>query len=116
MSDLIEVCEINELSDGTMKLVSIKETDILLARVGEEYFAVDNRCPHMGGKLSQGILEGTIVTCPKHGSQFNLRDGQVARWLKGSGLISKLGKIIKSPRSIATYNVEVKDNKIWVKI
>ncbi len=44
----------------------------LLARVGDKYYAADNRCPHMGGKLSPGKLEGTVVTCPRHGSQFDL--------------------------------------------
>ena len=41
----------------------------------------------MGGKLSQGKLEGTAVTCPRHGSQFDLTDGRVVRWLKESGLV-----------------------------
>lgn len=116
MSDLVEVCEASEPSEGTMKMVSVKGKDILLAHIGDKYYATDNRCPHMGGNLSHGKLEGTVVTCPKHGSQFDLSDGHVVRWLKGSGLISKIGKTLKSPRPIVTYNVEVKDNKIWVNI
>jgi nitrite reductase/ring-hydroxylating ferredoxin subunit len=50
-----------------------------------------------------------VVTCPRHGSQFDLKDGSVIRWLKGSGVISALGKAIKSPRSIKTYPIKIED-------
>jgi len=70
----------------------------------------------MGGKLSQGTLNGNVVTCPKHGSQFDLKDGRVVRWLKGSGLLSVVGKAIKSPRPIVTYNVKVQDDRIYIEI
>ena len=116
MSSKIEVGKIGELTDGAMKQVMANGREVLLARVGDSYYAADNRCPHMGGMLSQGKLEGTIVTCPRHGSQFDLKDGQVVRWLKGSGLISKLGQTLKSPRPIATYNVEISGDSILIEI
>lgn len=116
MSDLVEVGEISEMLDGTMKVVMVKGHEILLARVGEKYHAADNRCPHMGGKLSQGKLEGTVVTCPKHGSRFDLSDGQVVRWLKSTGLISKMSKALKPPKQLVTYNVKVEDNRIFIEI
>ena len=58
----------------------------------------------------------TIVTCPLHGSQFDLRDGQVVRWLKGTGLIAMVGRVLKSPRPLAIYNVKVEGDKILVEI
>jgi len=116
MGDLVPVGEIGGLADGTMKSVLVKGREILLARVADEYYAADNRCPHMGGKLSQGKLEGTVVTCPRHGSQFDLTDGRVVRWLKGSGLLSKVGKALKSPRPLATYNVKVEGDRILIEI
>ena len=70
----------------------------------------------MGGTLSQGKLEGTVVTCPRHGSQFELKDGWVVRWLKGSGLISTIGKTLKSPRPVTTYNVEIDGHRILIEI
>jgi len=116
MDNLVQAGRTNELEEGTMKGVLAQGREILLARVGDSYYAADNRCPHMGGKLSQGNLEGTVVTCPRHGSQFDLRDGQVVRWLKGSGLISLVGKVLKPPRRLATYNVKVEDDNIWIEI
>jgi 3-phenylpropionate/trans-cinnamate dioxygenase ferredoxin subunit len=114
MSSMIEVGNSSEFQDGTMKEIAVQGREILITRVGDKYYATDNRCTHMGGKLSQGKLEGTVVTCPKHGSQFELRDGRVVRWLKGSGFVSMLGKAIKSPRPLSRYDVQVVDDKILV--
>ena len=116
MSNMTEVSKSGEIANGTMKEISVEGYEILLARVNDNYYATDNRCPHMGGKLSEGKLEGTVVTCPLHGSQFDLRNGQVVRWLKGSGLLSKVGKILKSPKQLTTYKVIVEDDKILIEI
>ncbi len=47
-----------EFADGTMKRVPVSGREVLIARAGNKYYAADNRCPHMGGDLSQGKLEG----------------------------------------------------------
>ena len=116
MSEFVEVSQINELRDGTMKEVLVQGREILLARVGDKYYAANNRCPHMGAKLAQGKLEGTIVTCPKHGSQFELSDGHVVRWTNWSGLISAISKVLKSPTAITVYNVKAQNDKILIEI
>ncbi|MFC2018350.1 Rieske (2Fe-2S) protein [Chloroflexota bacterium] len=90
--------------------------EILLARIGDRYYAAQNRCPHMGGDLSHGRLDGTVVTCPRHGSQFDLTDGRVMRWLGASGVISKVGRLLKSPRPLVVYNVEIKDGRVMVEV
>jgi 3-phenylpropionate/trans-cinnamate dioxygenase ferredoxin subunit len=113
MSKFTEVAKTEELKSGTMKKVSAEGQEILLARVGDKYYAIDNRCPHMKGDLSQGKLEGTVVTCPVHGSQFDISNGQVVRWLKG-GLMSKLGGALKMSRALKVYNVKVEDGKVLV--
>jgi 3-phenylpropionate/trans-cinnamate dioxygenase ferredoxin subunit len=113
MSKFTEVAKIEELKSGTMKTVIAGGHEILLARVGDKYYATDNRCPHMKGDLSQGKLEGTVVTCPVHGSQLDISNGQVVRWLKG-GLMSKLGSALKMSRTLTVYNVKVEDGKVLV--
>lgn len=116
MAGLVEISKTAEIKDGTMMPVIVNDSEILIARVGDKYYASDNRCPHMGGKLSQGKLEGTIVTCPLHNSQFDLETGKVIRWLKGTGLLSKLGETLKSPRPINIYNVKVEGDRVMVEI
>ena len=99
-----------------MKKTEVQGREILLARVGDSYYAADNRCPHLNGDLSQGKLEGTVVTCPRHASQFDLKDGSVVRWLKGSGILSKIGGALKSSRPLTTYRVTVVDDTVLVEI
>lgn len=116
MSKFIQLGKSSEFQDKTLKEVTVQGREILLARIGDKYYAANNRCPHMGGKLVQGKLEGTIVTCPRHGSQFDLTDGRVVRWLKGSGLVAALVKVVKPPTPLTTYAVKVEDDKIVVEI
>lgn len=114
MGKLIRLADISDLAEGEMKKYHIQDIEILLARVDGKYYAVQNKCPHFGGDLSSGTLEGTIITCPRHGSQFNLIDGSIIRWLKGAGIISTVGKMIKSPRKLITYNTTVEGQDIIV--
>ena len=84
MADFIEVGKINDLNDGMMKRVYMDGKDILLARVSGKYYAAAGRCPHMKGMLANGKLKGTVVTCPVHGSRFDLKDGKVKELHKES--------------------------------
>ncbi len=116
MSEWVAAGKSSELADGGMKVVDVRGHQILLARAGDQYLAADNRCPHMGGKLSSGSLEGTIVTCPRHGSQFDLSDGRVVRWLNASRAVSVVGRLLKSPRPLTTYPVRLEGDSIQVEI
>jgi 3-phenylpropionate/trans-cinnamate dioxygenase ferredoxin subunit len=116
MSDFVEIATIDELEEGNMKMFSIGRREIMLARVGDKYYASDNRCPHMGGNLSQGKLEGTVITCPRNYSQFDITDGHVIRWTDWSGIKLAIGKLLKSPRSLKTYKVKIEEEKILVQI
>ena len=116
MGKFVEVSKKDDLVNGTMKEVKVEGHDILLARVADKYYAIDNRCPHFGGNLSRGSLEGTVVICPLHGSKFDLNDGHVVRWLKGSGVLSAVGKALKSPRSTTTYKVKVEGDRVSIEI
>ena len=98
-----------------MKAVNVAGRQILLARVGDKCYAVDSRCPHMKGDLSQGKLEGTVITCPLHGSQFDISNGQVVRWLRG-GLMSKIGNALKLSKDLVVYNVKVEDGRVLVEV
>jgi 3-phenylpropionate/trans-cinnamate dioxygenase ferredoxin component len=116
MGKLIRVASIDDLPEGAMKKYQVQDTEILIVRIGGKYYATQDKCPHFGGDLSAGKLEGSIVTCPRHGSQFNLTDGRVVRWLKGGGLISSIGKTLKSPKKLTTYNVEIQGQEIMVEV
>jgi nitrite reductase/ring-hydroxylating ferredoxin subunit/uncharacterized membrane protein len=71
------VCQESELEEGKPQKVVWQETDLFLLKRGSEIYAMGDKCAHLGGPLSEGKVEGDIVQCPWHGSQFCLKDGSV---------------------------------------
>ncbi|MFQ6674728.1 MAG: Rieske (2Fe-2S) protein [Fidelibacterota bacterium] len=58
------------------KVVIVDDRAIALFRVGGRFYAISNTCPHRGGSLGAGEVNGHIVTCPWHGWQFDCRSGE----------------------------------------
>jgi 3-phenylpropionate/trans-cinnamate dioxygenase ferredoxin subunit len=116
MAEFLEVPGGGELQSGQMKMFDVGNREILLARVGEDFYAADDRCPHMGARLSEGKLEKTVVTCPRHHSQFDLVDGHAVRWTDYSGIKLSMAKAFKSPRPVKTYKVKVEEGKVMVEV
>jgi nitrite reductase/ring-hydroxylating ferredoxin subunit/uncharacterized membrane protein len=69
----------SDLRDGEPKAVVAGETPVLLLRHDDGIHAVHDRCSHRGCSLSEGEIEGHVITCGCHGSQFDVRDGSVLR-------------------------------------
>lgn len=73
----VKVADTSEIPSGQMKAIKFEEKEILVANVNGSYYAIANRCTHAGGDLSKGKLDGTTVTCPKHGAKFDITTGKV---------------------------------------
>ncbi len=101
MSEFTEMAKVSDLKDGMMKKVSAGGHDYLVAQADGKYYCTNLRCPHRGGDLSQGTLEGTVIRCPLHHSQFDLKDGHVIHW---GGLMGS--------QPIKMYEVKVDGDKI----
>ena len=71
------VAQTKDLPPGSAKCVDVKGTLIALFNVDGTYYAIDDECPHSGGPLSEGDVDGCEVECPWHGASFNLKDGSV---------------------------------------
>jgi 3-phenylpropionate/trans-cinnamate dioxygenase ferredoxin subunit len=115
-ADRVEIAKVGDLKPGEMKMVMAKKREILLARVDDAYYAADNRCKHMGGNLSKGKLEGTVVTCPLHGSQYDLKDGHVVRWTTWPGVLLALDRVRSQRRPLQVYPLMVEGDKIMMRI
>ena len=116
MSGFVIACKADEVDEGRMKEVIVQGRAILIANVGGEYYAVAGKCPHLGGNLAHGMLEGAVITCPRHGSQFDITDGHVVRWLKDAGVISKIGKVLKSEKPLVVYNTKIEGGEVMIKV
>jgi 3-phenylpropionate/trans-cinnamate dioxygenase ferredoxin component len=73
----VRVCRFDDIADGTALLVSAKQRKIVLARIGDEVFALQDACPHKGGALHEGkVHTGRCeVICPLHFFRFDVRTG-----------------------------------------
>ncbi len=77
MGTLVKVAEKKDLPAGSAKAVEVNGKQIALFNVDNEYYAIDDTCTHAGGSLSEGDVAGTTVTCPFHGAEFNISNGEV---------------------------------------
>lgn len=76
MANWVRVASRAEVPPGTGKEVHTTGRVIALFNVGGSFYALDGICPHQGGPLGEGELEGTTVTCPWHGWQFDVCGGK----------------------------------------
>jgi nitrite reductase/ring-hydroxylating ferredoxin subunit len=79
MGETVRVEKATIPAEGHTVRVDAGGTPVAVFRVGGRLFALDARCTHVGGPLDRGSLEGTSVTCPWHGSIFDVRDGKLLR-------------------------------------
>jgi nitrite reductase/ring-hydroxylating ferredoxin subunit len=93
----------SDIPPGKMIKVSIDGRDILVANIDGKYCATDDSCTHSGSSLSEGKLDGCIVTCGWHAAQFDCGTG----------------KLVKFPvkiRDLASYNVIVESDNVFVEM
>lgn len=72
----VKVCDVEALPEDSSICVPNAAGPLLVANVGGSLYAIAATCPHRGGDLSKGTIEGGLVTCPRHGAQFDLRTGR----------------------------------------
>ena len=72
----VDVAAADDVSVGAMVHLEVNGRGVLLANVGGSFHAVSDRCAHEGARLSAGRLDGRVVTCPAHGSRFDVTSGK----------------------------------------
>ncbi len=77
MAAFIKAASTGDLAPGQAKRVEVQGRTIALFNLGGTYHAIDDTCPHRGGPLSEGQVEGQVVTCPWHGAKFDVSTGSV---------------------------------------
>src|SRR5262249_13426495 len=73
---LERAAKVSEIPVGSIRELQIGGKSVATANVGGRLYAISNTCLHRGGPLGQGQLEGTVVTCPWHGWQFDVTTGR----------------------------------------
>ena len=114
MTGFVEVAKVSDIDNGMMKKVVIGERAILLEKAQGRVYATGALCPHLQADLSEGTLHGTVLTCPLHGSEFDIRDGHVVRWTDLSGTLLAYAAKSRPPRPLPTYPVRIDGDKVLV--
>ncbi len=65
----------DELQEGVGTALTVNGTEVAVFRCRSQLYGLQNRCPHAGGSLADGVVEGDEVICPLHGYRFNIRTG-----------------------------------------
>jgi nitrite reductase (NADH) small subunit len=95
----VRVAAESEIPEDTGLLVNAGGAPIALFRVEGRCYAIDNACPHRGGPLAEGDLEGPIVHCPWHGWTWDVRTGENKR---------------QPGMKVACYPISVEDGSVFV--
>src|ERR1700730_9225530 len=99
--DLLEGISVDDIPDGGMLVGHVGEESVLLARGGDEFFAIGAACSHYSGPLAEGIMVDDTVRCPWHHACFSLRTGEA---LHAPAL-----------SAVACWSVEQRGGKIFVR-
>ena len=95
--------KVSDIPPGKMIKISIDGREIMVANIDGEFCAIDDTCTHSGASLSEGSLDGCVVTCGWHKAEFNC----------------KTGKLVKFPAKIndlASYKVTNESDNVFVEM
>jgi len=97
----VRATKTSEVAPGTVRELQLDGKTVALANVEGKLFAIDNTCLHRGGPLGQGYLEGSCITCPWHGWEYDVTTG----------------KTVMNPQAgVACYAVEIRGDDVFVDV
>ena|SRR5437588_411572 len=97
----VRAAKMTDVPAGTIREFQVEGKAIALANIGGQFYAISNTCLHRGGPLGDGPLEGSVVTCPWHGWQYDVITGKVGQ---------------NQTVGVEVYGVEVRGDEIFVNV
>ena len=77
--EFLEIAPASELPDGERLFVEIGGKPIVIFKIAGQFFSIADVCSHDDGPVGEGLLDGYNITCPRHGAQFDVRNGKVVQ-------------------------------------
>ena len=104
MGEVVRLCAVDEMEPGTARRFDIGRHRIALVRIGEEFYAIGDRCSHADFSLSDGDVyaEDYEIECWKHGSTFDLKTGEP--------------QSLPATKPVPVYDVTVDDGDVKVRL
>ena len=95
--------KVGDFIPGKMQKITIDGKDVLVVNIDGTYYAINDTCTHSGASLSEGGLDGTVVTCGWHGAKFDCKTG-------------KLSAFPAKIKDLNSYKVIVESENIFVEV
>jgi 3-phenylpropionate/trans-cinnamate dioxygenase ferredoxin subunit len=102
VGEYVKIGEASDVSKNQMQVFNVKGREILLINLEGEFYAFDNRCPHMGYPLFFGSLEGDTLRCGFHSAKFNVRTGESV------GLVTS--------ERLKPFSVKIQNSSVFVEV
>ena len=102
MGTLVAVCKVDDLAPSSARRFDVDGHRIALVRIGDDFYAIGDRCSHADYSLSEGDVweDEREIECPKHGSTFSLLTGEP--------------QTLPATRSVPIYEVRVEGDKVML--
>jgi len=110
---LVTVAKKGDIANGKMIGVEVQGKKLLIANVSGQLYSIDSVCSHMSGDLSKGRLDSRVVTCPRHGSQYDVTNGKN---LRGPNFVGKAASFGRGAHDQAVFPVTVVGDDVKVDI
>lgn len=101
MTDWVDVCAENALSEGENLVVDVDGTAVAIFKINKKIYAIEDVCSHDGGEIASGLLDGDEIVCPRHGARFCVKTGEV--------------KCAPAYENIDTFPIQIDQQRIQVR-
>ncbi|PWH13877.1 MAG: Rieske (2Fe-2S) protein [Anaerolineae bacterium] len=116
----IKIGRVNEFEIGKPRVIRTSGLNVVVNRTENGFCVVANHCPHLGLPIAGGTIEGNVITCPFHGSKFDMCTGENLDWVTsfaGAKLPSWSRRLVamgKKPTPIETFQVTLENDDVFV--
>lgn len=98
----VRVATVDEVPSGGLLAVQADQASVVLARVDDDIYALEDRCSHQEYPLSDGLIEHDEVECPYHGARFDVRTGRAVQ--------------LPAITPVRSFEVEVRDGDVYIRL
>ena len=101
MSHFVRVMAVSDLPPGRAAEVTVEDQEVALFNVDGTFHALANRCPHRGGPLGRGYVDGRQVSCPEHNWTFDVTTGE---------------NVVSPDMCVPRHEIKVEEGQVWVRV
>jgi 3-phenylpropionate/trans-cinnamate dioxygenase ferredoxin subunit len=102
MSEFVKVARVSDIPDPGKDYFEVDDRLVVLFRIDDSFYCLDDVCTHDGGPLGEGFFKGHTIACPRHGAQFDIRSGQALT--------------MPATESTVVHEVKVEDGDVWIRV